>query len=65
MLKDFRHEGETVAVAPMADFYVTAGLGKDEIRIAYVLGVPELKKAARIIALGIAAYNKRKGNAAR
>ena len=37
LLTDFAHEGATVMVAPAEGFYATPGLGKDEVRIAYVL----------------------------
>src|SRR5207249_2555527 len=37
LLRDFALDGETVMVAPADGFYSTPGLGKDEIRIAYVL----------------------------
>ncbi len=45
LMTDFNHEGETVLVAPAGGFYVTAGLGKNEIRISYCLEVGKLKKA--------------------
>ncbi|MBM3256729.1 MAG: pyridoxal phosphate-dependent aminotransferase [Candidatus Liptonbacteria bacterium] len=59
LIKDFNYKGETVAVSPMADFYITPGLGKNEIRIAYVLSVPKLKRAMEILACALAAYNNR------
>ena len=37
LLTDYAHEGATVMVAPAEGFYATPGLGKDEVRIAYVL----------------------------
>lgn len=45
MLEEFSHDGATVMMAPAAGFYATPGLGKDEVRIAYVLNADELKKA--------------------
>ena len=45
LLSDFEYQGATVMLAPAAGFYSTPGLGKDEVRIAYVLKVEELKKA--------------------
>jgi aspartate aminotransferase len=58
LLEEFSLEGETVMVAPGSGFYVTEGLGKDEVRIAYVLNEGDLKKAVRIIEHGLAAYAK-------
>jgi len=56
MLTSFRHEGETVMVAPGDGFYATPGLGKDEIRIAYVLEVGELQRAMACLGAALAAY---------
>jgi len=59
MLKEFDDEGETVMAAPADGFYATEGLGKDEIRIAYVLETDKLKRAIEILGRGLEAYNKR------
>lgn len=59
MLTDFSIDKETTMVAPGAGFYATPGLGKNEIRIAYVLNENDLKKAMHILAEGIKAYNNR------
>lgn len=56
MLTDFRLDAETTMVTPASSFYKTAGVGKDQVRIAYVLEVPELRKAIRILGEGLAAY---------
>lgn len=56
MLTDFSENGETVMVAPGSGFYATSGLGKNEIRVAYVLNEKELKKAAVLLAKGIKKY---------
>lgn len=45
MLEKFSYQNETVMMAPAAGFYSTQGAGKDEVRLAYVLHVDELKKA--------------------
>ncbi len=59
LLSDFELNGETVMVAPAAGFYATAGLGKNQVRIAYVLNTDELKKCIEIIALALKAYQNR------
>ncbi len=58
MLKDFDDNGETVMAAPADGFYATEGLGKNEIRIAYVLETDKLKRAIEILGKGLEAYNK-------
>ena len=45
--------------APAAGFYATEGLGKDELRIAYVLKQEDMKRAVELIRLGLEAYNAR------
>lgn len=57
MLKEFDDEGETVMAAPADGFYATEGLGKDEIRIAYVLEPEKLKRAIEILGKGLEKYN--------
>jgi len=57
LIADFEYQGETVMISPMPDFYMTPGLGKNEIRIAYVLNVEDLKKAMEILRRAIEAYN--------
>lgn len=59
MLTDFSLNGETTMVAPGSGFYATPGLGKQEVRLAYVLCEEDLKKAMHILAEGIKAYNNR------
>ena len=56
LLRDFALDGETVMVAPADGFYATPGLGRDEVRIAYVLEVPKLRKAMKCLSSALAAY---------
>lgn len=56
MLTDFRLDGATTMTTPVASFYRTPDAGKHQVRIAYVLEVPELKKALTILAEGLKAY---------
>ena len=57
MLESFEHEGNTVMMAPGAGFYATEGLGKNEVRIAYVLNESDLAKAMVCLREGLKAYN--------
>jgi aspartate aminotransferase len=65
LLKEFHVDGETVMVAPADGFYATPGLGRDEVRIAYVIEGPKLERAMEILAAGLAAYPRRTAVAAR
>jgi aspartate aminotransferase len=56
LLESFSHNGETVMLAPGSGFYITEGLGKQEVRIAYVLKDEDLKKAINILEMAIPAY---------
>ena len=56
-LSDFDYEGETVMMAPASGFYSTPGLGKDEVRIAYVLNQEDLKRALVVLEKALEKYN--------
>lgn len=56
LLEDFEINGETVMVAPAGGFYATPNLGKNQIRIAYVLDKEMLKKAVNILHKGLKQY---------
>jgi aspartate aminotransferase len=43
-------------VAPAAGFYSTQGLGQDEVRIAYVLKIEDIKKAMHILGEALKVY---------
>jgi aspartate aminotransferase len=49
MLTDFEINRETVMVAPGSGFYVTPELGKNQVRIAYVLECESLKRSVEIL----------------
>ncbi|GAK93816.1 aspartate aminotransferase [Nonlabens ulvanivorans] len=57
MLESFQLDKETIMVAPAAGFYSTPGVGKNQIRIAYVLEKESLIKAVQILAEALKAYN--------
>ena len=59
LLESFDIDGETLMVAPAAGFYSTPGLGKSEIRLAYVLEKESLRKAVHILKEGLKAYQNR------
>jgi aspartate aminotransferase len=56
MLRDFEYNNQTVMVAPANGFYATPGLGKTEVRIAYVLNISDLSNAVKCIEEALKAY---------
>ncbi|GAB6012092.1 pyridoxal phosphate-dependent aminotransferase [Viscerimonas tarda] len=56
-LSDFEYEGQTIFMAPASGFYTTPGLGKNEVRIAYVLNKEDLAKALTVLEKALEAYN--------
>ena len=59
-LSDFDYEGETVMLAPASGFYSTPGLGKNEVRIAYVLNLDDLRRALVVLEKALEKYNSLK-----
>ena len=57
-LSDFRYEGQTIFMAPASGFYVTPGLGKNKVRIAYVLNKNDLANAMTVLEKALEAYKK-------
>ncbi len=60
MLRDFNYNGETVMLAPAEGFYESKDLGRDQVRIAYVLNTDDLKKACICLREGLKAYNSKR-----
>ena len=58
-LTDFEYEGQTVMMAPASGFYTSPNLGRDEVRLAYVLKQNDLKKALFVLKKALEAYPKR------
>ncbi len=56
LLEKFQLDGNTVMVAPAAGFYATPGLGKNQIRIAYVLEKDQLVKSVHILDKALKQY---------
>ena len=57
LLTDFNDHGQTVMLTPAAGFYSSPELGKDQVRLAFVLESSKLKRAAEIIEKALLAYN--------
>jgi len=56
LLEEFEYKNQTVMVAPASGFYSTPGLGKDEVRIAYVLKIEDLKNAIQTLQEALKVY---------
>lgn len=56
LLEDFEYKNQTVMLAPASGFYSTPGLGKQEVRIAYVLKKENLEKAMKALEEGLKQY---------
>lgn len=56
-LSDFEYEGQTVFMAPASGFYTTPGIGKNEVRIAYVLNKEDLANALTVLERALETYN--------
>ena len=55
-LEEFEYEGETIFMAPASGFYTTPGMGRDQVRMAYVLKKEELARAMIVLRKALEAY---------
>lgn len=60
MLEHFTYEDQTVMMAPASGFYSTPNAGKNEVRLAYVLNINDLKKSLICLEKGLTAYPGRR-----
>ena len=60
LLESFSFEGQTVMLAPATGFYGTPGLGKKEVRLAYVLNLNDINKAMDCLEMALKTYNSQK-----
>jgi len=56
LLEEFSHNNQTVMLAPATGFYGTAGLGKNEVRLAYVLNLDALNAAMDCLEKALEVY---------
>ncbi|HNV99540.1 MAG TPA: pyridoxal phosphate-dependent aminotransferase [Chitinophagales bacterium] len=56
LLESFQLNNETVMLAPATGFYSTPGLGKNEVRIAYVLNKQDIHKAMDCLEAALKVY---------
>lgn len=58
LLESFSHNGKTVMLAPATGFYGTPGLGKNEVRLAYVLNQRDLAEAMDCLEIALQEYGQ-------
>lgn len=56
LLDDFNYEGQTIMIAPASGFYTTPDVGKNEVRLAYVISKEDLAKAMIVLEKALEAY---------
>jgi len=56
LLSEFEDRGETVMVAPASGFYASPELGRNEVRIAYVLKEADLRRSVELLRLALERY---------
>ncbi len=56
LLEDFNYHKETVMLSPVECFYLTPGLGKNQVRIAYVLNCRDLQRSCLILQKALEKY---------
>jgi aspartate aminotransferase len=56
VLRDFTQQGETICLAPGEGFYVTPGLGVDEVRIAFMYDADTLSRAMKLLDAAVEVY---------
>ena len=64
LLEDFSYQGQTVMLAPATGFYGTTGLGKNEVRLAYVLNLQAIDAAMDCLEKALEQYPGKKINIA-
>lgn len=60
LLNEYHINNETIMAAPAEGFYATPGLGRNELRLAYILCKEDLQKAMNIFRSGLEAYQNRR-----
>lgn len=60
LLESFSFQNQTVMLAPATGFYGTPGLGKQEVRLAYVLNLNDINKAMDCLEMALKEYPGKK-----
>lgn len=60
LLEEFSYKGQTLMLAPATGFYVTPGLGTDQVRLAYVINKDSINQAMDCLGQALKVYPGRK-----
>lgn len=55
-LDEFEYNGETIFMAPASGFYTTPGMGKNQVRVAYVHNIDYLSRAMNVLENSLKVY---------
>ena len=58
LIEEFEYERETVLLAPAQGFYVTSGKGLNEVRLAFMLKIDDLKRSLKILREALKLYQQ-------
>jgi aspartate aminotransferase len=58
LIEEFEYERETVLLAPAQGFYVTPGKGVNEVRLAFMLKIDDLKRSLIILKKALEVYQR-------
>lgn len=56
LIEEFDYNKETVLLAPAQGFYASPEKGKNEVRLAFMLNVEDMKKSLKIISIALEEY---------
>jgi aspartate aminotransferase len=56
LLEEFQHNNQTLMLAPASGFYETKGLGKNEVRLAYVINETDIHAAMDCLEIALRTY---------
>jgi len=59
LLTDFDHQGDTIMLTPGNGFYSNRQMGKNQVRIAYILESKKLQKAINCLRISLTEYQDR------
>ena len=56
LIEEFEYEQETILLAPAQGFYATPGKGMNEVRLAFMLKIDDLKRSLAILKNALEVY---------
>ncbi|MBM4175349.1 MAG: pyridoxal phosphate-dependent aminotransferase [Ignavibacteria bacterium] len=62
LIEEFEYENETILLAPAQGFYATPDKGMNEVRLAFMLNVDEMKRCLNILKIALEIYKEKFGS---